>query len=177
MISMRFLMKNSLIFLFLRHLLQFLRWLKKTFKKHEKKSARLAGTFSSRASLASLSAPGARDLIVALRAPFFLDLALSAWSYALRIHLRCQSTFQFSKIRFFFSFFTKTTRAFYTGQALLIRRRSNVPHSFRYLCVFSASPTLNAFFWKHNFFNCQLFINNIVATFMLKNRVKNGKKI
>ena len=31
--------------------------------------------------------PTARDLIVALRAPFFLDLALSAQSYALRIHL------------------------------------------------------------------------------------------
>ena len=39
------------------------------------------------ASLASLSALRARDLIVALRAPFFLDLALSAQSNALRIHL------------------------------------------------------------------------------------------
>ena len=38
-------------------------------------------------SLASLSAPRARDLIVALRAPFFLDLALRARSCALRIHL------------------------------------------------------------------------------------------
>ena len=40
-----------------------------------------------RAQLANLSAPGARDLIVALRASFFLDLALSARSYAFRIHL------------------------------------------------------------------------------------------
>ena len=40
-----------------------------------------------RAQLASLSAPGARDLIVALRAPFFLDLALRARSCALRIRL------------------------------------------------------------------------------------------
>ena len=49
------------------------------------------------ASLASLSAPRARDSIVALRAPellnvalrapFFLDLALRARSCALRIHL------------------------------------------------------------------------------------------
>ena len=39
------------------------------------------------ASLASLSAPRARDLIVALRAPFFLDLALRTRSCALRIHL------------------------------------------------------------------------------------------
>ena len=39
------------------------------------------------ASLASLSAPRARDLIVALRAPNFLDLALCARSCALRIHL------------------------------------------------------------------------------------------
>ena len=55
-----------------------------------KKSARFEGTFSSRAqlaSLASLSAPRARDSIVALRAPFFLDLALRARSCALRIHL------------------------------------------------------------------------------------------
>ena len=52
-----------------------------------KKSARFAGTFSSRASLVSLSTPRARDLIIALRAPFFLDLALRAWSCALRIHL------------------------------------------------------------------------------------------
>ena len=52
-----------------------------------KKSARFAGTFSSRALLASLSAPRARDLIVALRAPFFLDLALRAQFCALRIHL------------------------------------------------------------------------------------------
>ena len=36
---------------------------------HFKKSAHFAGTFSSRASLASLSAPRARDSIVALRAP------------------------------------------------------------------------------------------------------------
>ena len=42
---------------------------------------------SHRAQLASLSAPKARDLIVALRAPFFLDLALRARSCALRIHL------------------------------------------------------------------------------------------
>ena len=34
-----------------------------------------------------MSAPRARDLIVALRAPFFLDLALSARSYASCIHL------------------------------------------------------------------------------------------
>ena len=39
------------------------------------------------AQLASLSAPRACDLIVALRAPFFLDLALRARSCALRIHL------------------------------------------------------------------------------------------
>ena len=39
------------------------------------------------ASLASLSAPTARDSIVALRAPFFLDLALRARSCALRIRL------------------------------------------------------------------------------------------
>ena len=39
------------------------------------------------ASLASLSAPGARDSIVTLRAPFFLELALRARSCALRIHL------------------------------------------------------------------------------------------
>ena len=39
------------------------------------------------AQLASLSAPRARDLIVALRAPIFLDLALRARSCALRIHL------------------------------------------------------------------------------------------
>ena len=39
------------------------------------------------ASLASLSAPRARDLIWALRAPFFLDLALRDRSCALRIHL------------------------------------------------------------------------------------------
>ena len=39
------------------------------------------------ASLASLSAPRARDLIVAPCAPFFLDLAFSYPSYALRIHL------------------------------------------------------------------------------------------
>ena len=39
------------------------------------------------ASLASLSAPRARDSIVALRAPFLLDLALRARSCALRIHL------------------------------------------------------------------------------------------
>ena len=38
-------------------------------------------------SLASLSAPRARDSIVALRAPFFLDLAFRARSCALRIHL------------------------------------------------------------------------------------------
>ena len=38
------------------------------------------------ASLASLSAPRARDSIVALRAPFFLDIALRARSCALRIH-------------------------------------------------------------------------------------------
>ena len=37
------------------------------------------------ASLASLSAPRARDLIVALRAPFFLDLALRTRSCALRM--------------------------------------------------------------------------------------------
>ena len=37
--------------------------------------------------LASLSVPRARDLIVALRAPFFLDLALRARSCALRIRL------------------------------------------------------------------------------------------
>ena len=49
-----------------------------------KKSARIAGTFSSRA---ALSAPRARDLIVALHAPFFLDLTLRARSCALRIHL------------------------------------------------------------------------------------------
>ena len=42
-----------------------------------KKSARFAGTFSSRSSRASLSAPRARDLIVVLRAR----------SCALRIHL------------------------------------------------------------------------------------------
>ena len=54
---------------------------------NKKKSARLAGTFSSRASRASLSAPRARDSIVALRAPFFLDLALRARSCALRIRL------------------------------------------------------------------------------------------
>ena len=52
-----------------------------------KKSARFAGTFSSRASLASLSTPRARDLIVALRAPIFLDLVLRARSCALRIRL------------------------------------------------------------------------------------------
>ena len=51
---------------------------------YKKKSVRFADTFSSRA---SLSAPRTRDLIVALRAPLFLDLALSAWSYAFRIHL------------------------------------------------------------------------------------------
>ena len=54
------------------------------------KSARFAGTFSSRAqlaSLASLSAPRARDSIVALRAPEFLNVALRARSCALRIHL------------------------------------------------------------------------------------------
>ena len=39
------------------------------------------------ASLAGLSAPRARDSIVALRAPFFLDLALRARSCALCIHL------------------------------------------------------------------------------------------
>ena len=39
------------------------------------------------AQLANLSAPRARDLIIPLRAPFFLDLALSARSYAFRIHL------------------------------------------------------------------------------------------
>ena len=39
------------------------------------------------ASLASLSVPRARDLIVALCAPFFLDLALRARSCTLRIHL------------------------------------------------------------------------------------------
>ena len=38
------------------------------------------------ASLASLSAPRARDSIVALRAPFLLDLALRARSCALHIH-------------------------------------------------------------------------------------------
>ena len=38
------------------------------------------------ASLASLSAPRARDLVVALRAPFFLDLALRARSCALHLH-------------------------------------------------------------------------------------------
>ena len=38
------------------------------------------------ASLTSLSAPRARDLIVALRAPSFLNLALSVRFYALRIH-------------------------------------------------------------------------------------------
>ena len=48
---------------------------------HNKKSARFAGTFSLHASLASLSAPRARDSIVALRAPFFLDLALRARSF------------------------------------------------------------------------------------------------
>ena len=42
---------------------------------------------SARASRASLSAPRARDSIVALCAPFFLDLALRARSCALRIHL------------------------------------------------------------------------------------------
>ena len=42
---------------------------------YKKKSVRFADTFSSRA---SLSAPRTRDLIVALRAPLFLDLALSA---------------------------------------------------------------------------------------------------
>ena len=40
-----------------------------------------------RAQLASLSAPEARDSIVALRAPEFLNVALRARSYALRIHL------------------------------------------------------------------------------------------
>ena len=40
-----------------------------------------------RAQLASLSAPRARDLIVTLRAPFFLDIALRARSCALRIRL------------------------------------------------------------------------------------------
>ena len=40
-----------------------------------------------RAQLASLSAPRARDSIVALRAPFFLDLALRARSCAHRIYL------------------------------------------------------------------------------------------
>ena len=39
------------------------------------------------ASLASLSVPRARDLIVALRAPEFLNVALPARSCALRIHL------------------------------------------------------------------------------------------
>ena len=38
------------------------------------------------ASLVNLSAPRARDLIVAIRALFFLDLALSAQSYTFRIH-------------------------------------------------------------------------------------------
>ena len=53
----------------------------------KKKSARFAGTFSLRASLASLSAPRARDSIVALRAPEFLNVALRARSCALRIRL------------------------------------------------------------------------------------------
>ena len=44
-------------------------------------------THSHRAQLASLSAPRARDLIVALRALFFLDLAVRARSCALRKRL------------------------------------------------------------------------------------------
>ena len=40
-----------------------------------------------RAQLTRLSAPRARDLIVALRARFFSDSALNARSYVLRIHL------------------------------------------------------------------------------------------
>ena len=61
------------------------RWIKvKLHTKLDKKSARFAGTFSLRA---SLSAPRARDSMVALRAPFFMDLALRARSCALRIHL------------------------------------------------------------------------------------------
>ena len=55
------------------------------FAKQSRKSACFAGTFSSHASRASLSAPRARDLFVALRAPFFLDLAIHARSCALRI--------------------------------------------------------------------------------------------
>ena len=44
-----------------------------------KKSARFARTFSSRASLARMSAPGARDLMVlALRAPIYVIVALRA---------------------------------------------------------------------------------------------------
>ena len=46
--------------------------------KKKKKSARFARTFSSRASLARISAPGARDLmVVALRAPTYVNFALS----------------------------------------------------------------------------------------------------
>ena len=64
--------------------------------------------------------------------------------------------------------FTKTMRAFYTGQALLIRRKANVPHSFRYLCVFSASQTLNAFFSKHYFFNLSAWFRQNYWTDLLK---------
>ena len=49
-----------------------------------KKSARFARTFSSRASLARMSAPGARDLmVVALRAPTYMNFALRAQCYVL----------------------------------------------------------------------------------------------
>ena len=45
-------------------------------------------TFSSRASLESLSAPKARDSIVMLRALFNLDLVVRARTYILRTHSR-----------------------------------------------------------------------------------------
>ena len=65
-------------------------WLKKVTNKIKKliKICPLRGTFSLPASRASLSAPRARDSIVALRAPFFLDLALRARSCALRTRNR-----------------------------------------------------------------------------------------
>ena len=40
-----------------------------------------------RAQLVSLNAPKARDLVVTLRAPFSLSLALCARPYILRIHI------------------------------------------------------------------------------------------
>ena len=71
---------------FLDNILIFRRVIFLIYRPHRqlKKNARFARIFSSRASLAKMSAPRARDLmVVALRAPTYVNFALRAKCYAL----------------------------------------------------------------------------------------------